>query len=180
LLDSLHLEEYSHIIILCYCDELDPQKADAKTLITLLHLRDIEQRSGKTFSIVSEMMDIRNRNLAEVAQADDFIVSDKLISLLLTQVSENKVLNSVFTDLFNPEGSEIYLYPMTDFVQAGMPVNFYTVIESARRQGKTAIGYRLMDLAHQANAAYGVVLNPEKAQTISFSSADKVILLAED
>jgi len=61
-----------------------------------------------------------------------------------------------------------------------MPVNFYTVIESARRQGKTAIGYRLMDLAHQANAAYGVVLNPEKAQTISFSSADKVILLAED
>jgi hypothetical protein len=49
------------------------------TLITLLHLRDIGQQSGKTFSIVSEMLDARNRQLAEVTQADDFIISDRLI-----------------------------------------------------------------------------------------------------
>jgi voltage-gated potassium channel Kch len=180
LLDSLCLQDYAHIIVLCYCDELDAQKADAKTLITLLHLRDIEQKSGKTFSIVSEMMDIRNRNLAEVSQADDFIVSNKLISLLLTQVSENKILSSVFTDLFDPEGSEAYICPITDFVQTGTAVNFYTVVESARRQGKTAIGYRLMHQAHQADAAYGVALNPNKAQMVTFTQEDKVILLAEE
>ena len=38
------------------------------------------------------MLDVRNRELAEVTQADDFIVSDKLVSLMLAQVSENKDL----------------------------------------------------------------------------------------
>jgi hypothetical protein len=54
-------------------------------------------------------MDIRNRNLAEIARADDFIVSNQVINLLLTQISENKQLRAVFSDLLAPEGSEIYL-----------------------------------------------------------------------
>ena len=62
------------------------------------------------------MLDVRNRELAEVTQADDFIVSDKLISLMLAQVSENKDLNAVFDDLFDPDGSEIYLKPAADYV----------------------------------------------------------------
>jgi ion channel POLLUX/CASTOR len=78
-------------------------------MVTLLHLRNIADRNGHPFSVVSEMLDIRNRNLAEIARADDFIVSNQLISLLLTQISENKQLRAVFSDLLAPEGSEIYL-----------------------------------------------------------------------
>lgn len=180
LLESLNLEKFDHIILLCYSDDLPGQKADAQTLITLLHLRDMENKSGHNFSIVSEMLDIRDRNLAEVSQADDFIVSDKLVSLLLTQVSENKLLNSVFTDLFDPEGSEAYICPASSFVKLDMPVNFYTIVESARRQGKTAIGYRLSADEHNAKKAYGIALNPEKDQKVTFSKLDKIILLAED
>ena len=47
-------------------------------------------RLDRDFSIVSEMLDLRNRALAEVARADDFIVSDRLISLLMAQVAETK------------------------------------------------------------------------------------------
>ncbi len=57
------------------------------------------------------MLDDRNRELAEVTQADDFIVSDKLISLMLSQVSENKQLTEVFDQLFSSDGAEIYLRP---------------------------------------------------------------------
>jgi hypothetical protein len=35
------------------------------------------------FSIVSEMLDLRNRELMESAKVDDFIVSDHLVSLML-------------------------------------------------------------------------------------------------
>ena len=118
-LDGLDLPAFDHVIILCYSDTLDAQQADARTLITLLHLRDIANRCGHCFSIVSEMLDIRNRNLAEVTQADDFIVSDRLVSLMLAQVSENKALNAVFADIFDPEGAEIYLKPATDYVTEG-------------------------------------------------------------
>lgn len=180
LLESLDLYNYDHIILLCYSDDLESQKADAQTLITLLHLRDMADKKGHDFAVVSEMLDIRNRNLAEISQADDFIVSDKLVSLLLTQVSENKALNSVFTDLFDPEGSEVYILPAGQFVKTGAAVNFYTVVESARRQGKTAIGYRLASEAHKAEKAYGVHLNPDKGEFFTFDANDKVILLAED
>jgi len=178
-LDGLAVQTYNHLIVLCY-DHLDPQQADARTLITLLHLRDIAERVGHPFSIVSEMLDVRNRNLAEVTRADDFIVSDKLISLMLAQVSENKALNAVFADIFDPEGSEIYLKPATNYVKPGVAVNFYTVVESARQRGEIAIGYRLKRYADDASKAYGVVVNPDKSNQVTFAEEDRMIVVAED
>jgi ion channel POLLUX/CASTOR len=179
-LDALKIATFKHVIILCYSDTLEPQAADARTLITLLHLRDIQQKGGGHFSIVSEMLDLRNRQLAEVTQADDFIVSDKLISLMLAQVSENKHLNAVFTDIFDPEGSEIYLKLASDYVKLGEPVNFYTVVEAARRRNEIAIGYRIKAKATDAAQAYGVVVNPDKSQEVSFTAWDRIVVIAED
>jgi voltage-gated potassium channel Kch len=179
-LDELAIERYNHVILLCYCDTLDAQQADARTLITLLHLRDIAERVGHPFSIVSEMLDIRNRNLAEVTRADDFIVSDKLISLMLAQISENKALNAVFEDIFDPEGSEIYLKPAADYVELGRPLSFYNVVESARRRGEIALGYRLQALAGDAGQAHGVVVNPDKSKPVTFGERDRIIVVAED
>src|SRR4029453_14552088 len=39
-LEALEIDSYKHVIILCYSDMLDAQQADARTLITLLHLRE--------------------------------------------------------------------------------------------------------------------------------------------
>jgi ion channel POLLUX/CASTOR len=179
-LDALNVGSFDHIIVLAYKDTLDIQRADAKTLITLLHLRDIGERAGVDLSVVSEMLDDRNRELAEVTKADDFIVSDKLISLMLSQVSENKQLTTVFDTLFSSEGSEIYLRPADLYIAAGATVDFYTVLEAARRRGETAIGYRIAADAHNSERAYGVTVNPRKAERITFTARDKVIVLAED
>jgi voltage-gated potassium channel Kch len=178
-LDGLGVDTYNHVIILCYSDTLDTQEADAMTLITLLHLRDIADKKGHKFTIVSEMLDIRNRNLAEVTRADDFIVSDRIVSLMISQISENKYLNAVFTDIFDPEGSEIYLKPAENYVKLGVPVNFYTVLESAKQRSEVSIGYRLVSYANDAEKAYGVVINPDKSNPITFSQGDKVVVAAE-
>jgi hypothetical protein len=98
------------------------------------------QKDETPFSIVSEMLDLRNRELAEATQVDDFIVSEHLISLMMAQLSENAQLFDVFTDIFDPEGAEIYLKPVGDYVATGEPVNFYTVTEAARRRGETRFG----------------------------------------
>jgi hypothetical protein len=177
-LEELGLPDYQHIILLC-SDELDPQRADARALIALLHVRDIVDRSGIDVTIVSEMLDIRNRNLAEVTRADDFIVSDKLVSLMLSQISENKELNGVFQDLFSEEGSEIYLKPATNYIYPGRAVNFYTVLQAANTRGETAIGYRIVAKKNDPDAGYGVVVNPDKSEMVTFTAEDKVIVLAE-
>jgi hypothetical protein len=167
------------VIILCYSETLEAQRADAKTLVTLLHLREIAEAVGTRFSIVSEMLDIRNRNLAEVTRADDFIVSDRLVSLLMSQVSQNKELNGVFSDIFDADGSEIYLKPLGDYVQVGRPVNFATLVESAKRRGETAIGYRVRADANDPAKSYGVVMNPDKRVQVAFAEPDKAIVLSE-
>jgi len=176
-LDELDVSSYDHVIALSYGDK-DVQEADALTLVTLLHLRDIAERQGRHFSIVSEMLDLRNRELAEVAHVDDFIVSDHLISLMMSQLSENSELYDVFTDVFDPEGSEIYLKPVIDYVKTEEPVNFYTLVEAARRRGETAIGYRLSRESSQP-PSYGVHTNPKKTEFVAFAEGDKVIVLAE-
>jgi len=178
-LEALDVARFDHVIVLAYRDELTVQQADTKTLITLLHLRDIEEKAGIDLSIVSEMLDDRNRELAEVTKADDFIVSDNLISLLLSQVSENKRLTEVFETLFSADGSEIYLRPAELYINDGASVDFYTVLEAARRRGETAIGYRVAALSRTSNAHYGVRLNPRKTDTVTFAAGDKVIVLAE-
>ncbi|MBU1878703.1 MAG: potassium transporter TrkA, partial [Chloroflexi bacterium] len=178
-LNRLPFETIDHVILLAYSDTLEPQKADAHTLITLLHLRDIDERLGHRFSIVSEMLDVRNQELAQVTRADDFVVSARLISLILSQVSEHKALGPVFADLFDPDGSEIYLKPAGDYVTPGQPVNFYTVLEAARQRGEVALGYRVVAQANDAKKGYGVVVNPDKSVPITFAEGDCIIVLAE-
>ena len=148
--------------------------------MTLLHLRDIADRTNHRFSITSEIRDVRDRQLAEVTRADDFIVGERLISLLLTQVSENKELNHVFQDLFRSEGSEIYLKPAVDYVRPGSEVTFATIVESARQRGEIAIGYRQKAFAGDASKTYGVRTNPPKASRVSLVDGDQVVVLAEN
>ena len=47
-----------------------------------------------------------------------------------------------FAELIDPEGSELYLKPADEYVEPGVPLNFYTVVEAARRRGEVAVGYR--------------------------------------
>ncbi len=178
-LDALTIPSYNHVIVLSYSDALDAQEADARTIVTLLHLRDIADKSGQSFSIVSEMMDVRNRELAEVTRADDFVVSNRLVSLMIAQLAENQQLARVFEDLFDPEGIEIYLKAADDYVVIGIPVNFYTVLESAKRRGEIALGYRLHAQAADAALSYGVHLNPTKSEMVTLAVQDRVIVLAE-
>ena len=126
-LDGLGVETFDHIIVLADKDEPDLQRADSRTLVTLLQLRDMSEVGGFDLNIVSEMLDDTNRELAEVTEADDFIVSDKLIALLLSQVSENRKLTEVFDTLFSSASSEIYLNPAADYITPGSTVDFYAV-----------------------------------------------------
>lgn len=179
-LHELGVPEFDHVIVVAYLDDLDIQEADARTLITLLHLREIAEHNGRSFSIVSEMLDMRNRELAEITHADDFIVDIKLVSMMLSQISENRELSAVFADLFDAEGTEIYLKPVEDYVATGRPVDFYTVTASATSRGESAIGYRCKANASNSEKGYGVVLNPDKEAKVAFEPGDTVIVVARE
>jgi len=180
-IEALDPASYDSIMVLGYSDAMEAQSADTRTLITLLHLRKLSERLGRHISVVSEMIDIRNRELAEVTRADDFVVSNKLVSLMLAQASENEYLSSIFDDLLDEDGSEIYMRPVGDYVDLSGPVTFYTIAEAARRRGETAIGYRRKRGGEGDDRNMGgVVVNPDKAEALDYIEEDRVIVLAED
>lgn len=179
-LDEINVKEFDHIIILSYINGIGVQESDAQTLICLLHLRNIAETSQKKLNIVSEMLDVRNKALAEVARPDDFIVSEQLISYVMAQISENKYLKEVFDDLFNAEGSEIYIRPVSEYIKPGIETNFYTILESAAQKNEIAIGYRIEKDYYDFSKAYGINLNPLKSKRINLSTEDKIIVIAEE
>lgn len=157
----------------------DPEAlADDRTLVALLHLRAIGDATQREIALTTEMSDDGNRLLAPAREGADFIVSGRLISLLLTQISQSPYLAEVFEELFKAEGHEFHLKPASDYVRAGHEVSFATAVESARRRRECAVGYRLR--ARSATGPdYGVRINPDKRQRVRLSEEDWLIVLAE-
>ncbi|WP_275783348.1 CASTOR/POLLUX-related putative ion channel [Pararhizobium gei] len=180
-LDALEIPSYDHVLVLGYSDHMAPQPADTRTLVTLLQLRKIAEKAGRHISVVSEMTDVRNRELAEVTRADDFVVSNKLVSLMLAQASENESMAAIFDELLDENGSEIYMRPVSDYVRIDEPLTYYTICLAALRRGEVAIGYRRQrDEAPDPRRLGGVVVNPSKAEKLLYSEEDRVIVLAQD
>jgi hypothetical protein len=60
------------------------------------------------------------------------------------------------------------------------PVDFYTILESARRRGEVAFGYfRRRDGETYDRNLGGVALNPKKSDKVAYAPGDLVVVLAE-
>ena len=179
-LKALDIAAYDHIIVLGYTDSMSAQSADTRTLVTLLQIRKLADAAGKYINVVSEMADARNRALAEVTRADDFVVSNQLVSLMLAQASENRFLSAIFAELLDEKGSEIYIRPASDYVALDRPVNFYTIIEAARRRGEVAIGFKQAVTDRGPRNMGGVVVNPDKQEMRAYRARDSIVVIARE
>lgn len=178
-LDDHVVPGLDQVIVLCYSDHLRPQAADARTLVTLLHVRDILARFEHQTAVVSEMMDDRNRVLAQVADIDDVVVSGEIVSLIVTQLSEDERLEHVFGELLSSEGAEIYLRPVEWYVRTGQEIQWATVIAGASRRGETALGWKSDSLAEDGTE-FGVRVNPGTSERLTPMPGDRIVVLAND
>ncbi len=154
-------------------DRFPPQEADARTVISVLLLRELfGDAMEKTPRIISELLDPRTKDLLETDGAADFVVSSEITSMLLAQVSERRELNAVFADLFDSDGNEIYLKRASCYAPLGAKVGWLTVQKIARRRGEVAIGF--------VRGSTAPVLNPKQDEVVAFGEADRIIVIAED
>jgi voltage-gated potassium channel Kch len=177
--EALDPLSYDHVLVLGDGNELDVQAADTRTLVTLLHLRAIRDAANARMNIVSEVIDVRNIALAERARVDDFVVSSRLVSLMLAQASENDQFEAIFEELLDPAGSEIYLKPAALYVSVREERTFYEVTRAALARGETAIGHHLVGSGTSAGKS-AIVVNPTKSDRIAYSERDRIIVLARD
>lgn len=179
-LDGLDVPSFDRVIVMSYVDHTGSKRAAARALLTLLHLRDIAKSSGSDIAIVSEIVDTEDADLVRNAGVNDIVVSDEVLSLMLSQVAENRHLAKVFRQLFQASGSEVYLRPVSLYVTPDEPVSFATLIEAASRRAETAIGYWSADAEDRDDGMFGIRVNPFKAQRFDAAAGDRLIVLAEE
>ncbi|WP_426402977.1 CASTOR/POLLUX-related putative ion channel [Streptomyces sp. R-07] len=175
--DALDLAGYDAVIVLGPDRRPGHADPDDRTLVTLLHLRAGERAGGRRVPVVTEMTDDRNRLIAPPGPGADFVVSGRLIGLLMTQISQNPHLTAVFEELLGADGNTLHLHPADHYVRTGRATSFASVAASAARQGACAIGYRSDSRATTA-PDHGLRLNPPKAHVRHWHPDDQVVVIA--
>lgn len=169
------VEEVPDNVLILTDYSCDDEKADANTLLLLLHLSNIADTEGLNFTVASEMRKVENQELAKMTRVNDFVVSSNITALMMTQISQDRQQRLFLEDLLDEDGSEFYRKPISRYVQCGVPMDFYTVISAAARYGEIAVGYQLV-----RGGKYKTICNPLKDESITFGPEDALIVIAED
>ena len=180
LLDSIDMSEFDHVVIVAYSGRMDVQRADGKTLVTLLHLRDIaekqrphlldRQRDARRAEPGTGRGDARRRlhRQRPAGQPD------------LAQVAENKALERGLRRPLPPGR-------LGDLPASRRPTTSPGIgrSTSTRRRGRAAArprsrsGYRSGANDNSAPATASSSIRPRRSPS-TFGEDDRIIVLAED
>jgi hypothetical protein len=179
---------YDNIIILAGNDRgdgrVDAQQVDSENIVTLLLLRSIfedhPEESADT-KLITEVLDSQNYALVARAGVRDVIISNRLVSMIIAQISESRDIEKVYDDLFQEDGSEIYLKPASLYFNT-FPVQatFADLMATAQLRGEICMGVKLKALEGDSSQNNGVQLIPLKDKAFSLGPEDSLVVLAED
>lgn len=172
------------ILLSDHSPERNAEEVDSHTILILLMLRkvfDSGQLNGKTPRLITEVMDSQNQGLISRAGVKDFIVSNRFVSMMLAQISEQPEIKKVYDSLFSEDGSEIYLKPAsTYFLETPIEVTFADCMRIAQKRGEVCIGLKIKDLESKSKQNFGVKLIPDKNKKFTLEAEDCLVVVAED
>ena len=162
----------------------DASESDAQTILILLLLRKIfEQHPDETINtrLITEVMDSSNRNLISRVGVKDFVISNRVISMLIAQISEEARIKDVYDILFKEDGSEIYLKPLSLYFE-NIPesMSFADCMAIAQKRDEVCLGVKIKADEMDTDKNNGVKLIPEKNTKYSFTAEDCLVVLSED
>jgi hypothetical protein len=183
LMERVQPQRYPTVMVLGdAAGEGSVEESDTRAIIALLLLRDFRQKAGiAEQKVCSEILDPKNRDLAATTEIRDVVISNVMVSMVLAQVTYDPRIRAVLEDVFQSEGSEVYIKDLSLYGSPGQPTTFEHLVVAARARGETAMGIQIFE--NDASKCYGFALNPVgTARTASFvpKPKDRLIVLAED
>ena len=152
-------------------------EVDTNTLVKLLLLKEMEKKSNIEVTIIAEILDNNNREIVKNKYISDFIIGANIIGPILSQLSEDKNMDTVFKALFTYKGAEIYSRSALNYIKTNIKTNFAAIVESALKKNETAIGIMR---ENSKILQRELILNPKKSREIILSEEDKIIVLANE
>lgn len=186
-LGNLKPYEFNSISILAGRGE-NAEEIDAKTLTVLLEIRQIfreyKNKTGNqvTTELIAEIIDSQDTDLVIKAGVKDFLLTDQFVSKILAQVSQEPDIMSIYRDLFSPEGSELYVKPISLYFPKEQisKLTFADCVLAAQNRNELCIGVRISAIAQDKNQNFGIDLIPSLDKQLNLSLDDRLITLAED
>jgi ion channel POLLUX/CASTOR len=183
--EELDLSEYNNVLVLSQGGDCgDPEKVDSETIIILLMLRNqleqlpIGQPQPK---LITEVMDSKNQSLVARAGVNDFIISNRQMSMLVAQISEEPDILRVYDQIFSEDGSEIYIKSIgLYFDEFPVKATFADLMSVAQNREEICLGVKLYQHEGDLDENYGVKLIPEKNTVYELGAEDHLVVLAED
>lgn len=183
ILAKLKPEQYDNVIILSGEGGV-AELRDSDTIAKLLEFRHYfrTQVNGQLKTqLITEVADSANIEVIEAAGVHDFLISNQFVSKIYAQVGEEQDALKVYEDLFNEEGSEVYIKPVGLFARfSGKKVRFGDLCEAASRRGESCFGVRIGAEQNDPDHNYGIYVNPPKNREFTLTDKDFLITLAED
>lgn len=176
---------YNNIIILAEGgNNSDAHKVDSENIVTLLLLRNIfeqHRHESRDTKLITEILDSQNYPLISHAGVKDVIISNRLISMMLAQISESRKIKDVYDGLFKEDGSEIYLKPADLYFSSfPMQVSFSSIIRIAQQRREICIGVKIKSQEEDNSRNFGIELNPHKTALFTLHAGDSLVVLSED
>ncbi len=168
--------------------ELNSEKIDGETLVTLLLLREIRKNQGDPgvpTTIITQLLNSENEDLIRETKVDDFLISNRMMTMMTAQMAVNPQNRLLFEELFQESGREIYLKPLSLYLppapaKPAVP-SFLDLAESALRREEVCLGYMNRRERHNPAANYGIRLNPPRTEHPPLRpQEDYLIVMAED
>ena len=177
--------EYDNIVILSQgAEEADHDRTDSATIVILLLLRSIfdeECAHDTKTKLITEILNSENQSLVARTGVQDFIISNRFVSMILAQISEDADVKRVYDDLFQEDGSEIYLKPASLYMQEfPAQVSYADLMGLAQQREEVCLGVKLKQLERDADQNFGVKLIPAKNKVYTLHEDDCLVVLAED
>ncbi len=158
------------------------EEADTRAIIALLLLRDFRSKAGvEKQEVCSEILDPKNRELAATTEINDIVISNEMVSMVLAQITYEPRVRAVLEDLFQSEGSEIYLKDISLYAPPGQQVTFEYLMLAAKARNELALGVQVY--VDDASKRFGLYLNPSPALRVAAftpKAGDRLVVLAED
>lgn len=177
---------YDNVVVIGQGAGGPAETLDSETIVLLLLLRqiyDAEMLNSSTTEtkIISEILDSRNQDLVTRAGVHDFIISNRFVSMLLAQISEEPDIRRVYDDLFSEDGSEIYLKRAGLYLdELPRTLTFADMMGLAQRRDEVCLGVKVYSQEKDPDANFGVRLIPPKTERFELGPRDCFIVLAED
>ena len=181
LIEVVNSQEFNHIVIFGYRSKtITPTEADALTLLTMLEVNHVKKLPGSKVAkarVIAEIQDSNNVDLARVVDIDDLVVSDRLSSLMMAQLSETPGLYNVFEELFGPQGTFLSSKPVQTYVPLDVETTFAHLVAAGRSRGEVVVGYRQPLASDPTNPTLGIHVNPAKSTVLTPTDGTYAIVI---